>query len=89
MAILVYLVVLWLQLTHLRFADDIVIMAETPEVLEHMLNTLNNESKKIGLYMNLSKTKVMTNGIQSPIKLLETNIEYVSEYIYLGRIISF
>lgn len=77
------------RLTHLRFADDIVILAENHEVLGKMLNTLDIESKRIGLNMNLNKTKVMTNGVQRPIKLEDAEIEYVSEYIYLGQTISF
>lgn len=48
-------------LNHLRFADDIVLIAPNLEQLEMMLLQLNAESQKIGLKMNLSKTKIMTN----------------------------
>ncbi|XP_052745839.1 uncharacterized protein LOC128199637 [Bicyclus anynana] len=55
-------------LNHLRFADDIVIMAESPKDLEEMITTLDQESKKVGLDMNTDKTKIMTNTYKRPIQ---------------------
>jgi hypothetical protein len=46
---------------HLRFADDIIIMAGTMQDLQQMLNDLADSSVSIGLRMNLDKTKVMFN----------------------------
>jgi hypothetical protein len=46
---------------HLRFADDFVIMAETLQDLQLMLNDLANSSVRIALWMNLDETKVMFN----------------------------
>jgi hypothetical protein len=48
-------------ISHLQFADDIVIMAETLKDLQLMLNDLADSSARIGLQMNLDKTKVMLN----------------------------
>ena len=48
-------------LSNLRFADDIALFAENLQDLQKMLNELNEESKKVGLHMNFSKTKVMYN----------------------------
>ncbi|CAH2088198.1 unnamed protein product [Euphydryas editha] len=77
------------RLTHLRFADDIAIFAETPEKLENMISQLNKESKQVGLYMNLSKTKIMTNGRKRKIMLDNVELEYVEQYVYLGKQVSF
>ncbi|CAK1582177.1 unnamed protein product [Parnassius mnemosyne] len=77
------------RLNHLRFADDIVIFAETAKQLNDMLYSLDQESSKVGLDMNVSKTKIMTNSLNVPINIKGNNIEYVINYIYLGKQISF
>lgn len=76
-------------LSHLRFADDVVVFAETSLKLEEMLRNLAFESKKVGLSLNASKTKIITNGEEQTITVDETKIEYVKEYIYLGQSIAF
>lgn len=69
-------------LNHLRFADDIVLMAASIEEIETMLLELNEESQKIGLRMNMSKTKIMTNidGAGS-IKIGDEEVEIVTAEI--------
>ena len=76
-------------LNHLRFADDIILISETPEELQIMLNDLNRESLKVGLKMNRSKTKIMfnRNANKLNIKLEDEDLEQVEEYNYLGQII--
>ncbi|XP_045455664.1 uncharacterized protein LOC123665395 [Melitaea cinxia] len=76
-------------LSHLRFADDIVILSETANELQDMLRSLAQASSKVGLEMNATKTKIMTNSIERPINVREKSIEYVHSYIYLGKQISF
>lgn len=77
------------NLSHLRFADDLIIFSHSKDNLQIMLKELDIESRKVGLTMNLEKTKVMTNGEQeSPIYIIDKLIEYVNEYVYLGQIIS-
>lgn len=77
------------NLSHLRFADDLIILSHSAEELQIMLQELDKESSKAGLIMNLEKTKVMTNGPQKlPIYINNTKIEYVNEYLYLGQLIS-
>ena len=49
------------HLSHLIFAEDIVLAAKSPEELESMLTDIHLPSKPVGLSMNLSKTKVMFN----------------------------
>lgn len=77
------------RLTHLRFADDIVLFAETSKKLEDMIRTLNEESEKVGLEMNESKTKILTNSRTNIIYLKGKPLEYVKNYIYLGKQLSF
>ena len=71
-------------LGHLRFADDIVKCATTPQELQSMLQELADESEKQGLRMNISKTKVMLEN-DTPIYINTTQIENVESYVYLGQ----
>lgn len=77
------------RLTHLRFADDIVLFSETSKGLERMITSLNEESEKVGLKMNENKTKIVTNDYINAIYLKGKPLEYVSNYIYLGKQLSF
>ncbi|GBP92127.1 Putative uncharacterized transposon-derived protein F52C9.6 [Eumeta japonica] len=54
-----------------------------------MMQSLAYESKKCGLQMNANKTKVMTNSIQRPVKVFGQQIDYIQEYVYLGKQVSF
>lgn len=74
-----------MHLHHLRFADDIVLISTDLDELNIMLNELNEESRKIGLHMNLNKTKIMSNIPQYNITIDNTTIENVDHYIYLGH----
>lgn len=76
------------HLSHLRFADDIIVFAKSAKELEQMMQSLAYESKKSGLQMNANKTKVMTNSIQKPVKVFGQQIDYVQEYVYLGKQVS-
>ncbi|RVE40575.1 hypothetical protein evm_014776 [Chilo suppressalis] len=75
------------RISHLRFADDIVIMAETLQDLQKMLNDLADSSIRIGLRMNLDKTKVMFNEhvLPEPIAIHGAVLEVVQKYVYLGQ----
>ena len=73
-------------LSHLRFADDIILIKTNKLQLQTMLSQLNNESQKIGLKMNLSKTKIMTNiDDDTIIKIGNDEIKIVENYVYLGH----
>src|SRR5271156_778705 len=57
---------------HLRFADDIVLISGNPEELQEMINQLNEESNKLGMNMNMKKTKVMFNKFSREIEVQST-----------------
>ncbi|CAK1595272.1 unnamed protein product [Parnassius mnemosyne] len=77
------------KLSHLRFADDLILFSECPNTLKVMLQQLSDESANAGLTINLTKTKIMTNSPQKDIiRINNQQLEYVNEYIYLGQLIS-
>uniref|UniRef100_A0A8R1E6W9 Reverse transcriptase domain-containing protein n=1 Tax=Caenorhabditis japonica TaxID=281687 RepID=A0A8R1E6W9_CAEJA len=82
------------NLTHLRFADDIVLVASNPKAASLMIQELVEMCGKVGLRMNTNKTKVMRNKFasQSPVNVTLNNvttcIEEVNEYVYLGRLLN-
>ncbi|CAK1581643.1 unnamed protein product [Parnassius mnemosyne] len=76
-------------ITHLRFADAIVLMAESLEDLSIMLNDFNSVSQRIGLKMNMDITKIMfiVNVTSMPVVVGSTKLEVFDEYVYLGQIV--
>jgi len=75
-------------LHHLRFADDIDLFVSSAEELQTRMEELSNESSKIGLKINLSKTKIMYNqhAEKKEIKISGETIGIVDEYFYLGQL---
>lgn len=76
-------------LHHLRFADDIILIADNSDDLQIMLNDLQRESAKCGMKINIAKTKTMSNNLidtkKQSIQLEGKDIELVNNYIYLGQ----
>ena len=72
------------RMSHLRFADDIFLCTETPQELQQMLQELSDESRRMGLKMNITKTKVMVVD-NTPINVNNVLIENVQGYVYLGQ----
>ena len=66
-------------LSNLRFADDIFLCTETSQELQHMLQELSDESRRMGLKMNIAKTKVMVVD-NTPINVNNVLIENVQGY---------
>ena len=62
------------NINNLRYADDTTLMAESEEELKSLLMKVNEESEKVGLKLNIQKTKIMASG---PI----TSWELVAEFI--------
>ncbi len=72
------------------FADDIVLVAKSPEELESMLTNIHLASKPVGISMNLSKTKVMLieSATTSTVTVDGNNIEKIDRYVYLGKTVT-
>ena len=68
------------NISNLRYADDTTLMAESEEELKSLLIKVKEESEKVGLKLNIQKTKIMASG---PITSWET-VETVSDFIFGG-----
>ena len=69
-------------LSNLRFADDIFLCTETPQELQQLLQELSDERRRMGLKMNIAKTKVM---VVDNTPMNNVLIENVPGYVYLGQ----
>ena len=69
------------NINNLRYADDTTLIAESEEKLKSLLMKVKVESEKVGLKLNIQKTKIMTSG---PITSWEIDVETVSDFIFLG-----
>ena len=70
------------NINNLRYADDTTLMAETEEELKSFLIKVKEESEKVGLKLNIQKTKIMASG---PITLWEMDgetVETVADFIF-------
>ena len=69
------------NINNLRYADDTTFMAESEEKLKSLLMKVKEESEKVGLRLNIQKTKIMASG---PITSWQTDGETVADFIFLG-----
>ena len=72
------------NISHLRYADDTTLMAESEEELKSLLMKVKKESEKVGLKLNIQKTKIMASG---PITLWQKDgetMETVTDCLFLG-----
>ena len=69
---------------NLRYADDTTLMAESEEKLKSLLMKVKEESDKVGLKLNIQKTKIMTSGPITSWQIDGETVETVSDFIFLG-----
>ena len=72
------------NINNLRYADDTTLMAESEEELKGLLMKVKEESEKVGLKLNIQKTKIMASG---PITSWQTDgktVKRVADFIFLG-----
>ena len=69
------------NINNLRYAGDTTLMTESEEELKSLLMKVKKESEKVGLKLNIQKTKIMASG---PITSREIDGETVSEFIFWG-----
>ena len=72
------------NINNLRYADDIILMAESEEELKSLLMKVNVESEKVGLKLNIQKTKIMASGPITSWQIDGETVEKVSDFMFLG-----
>ena len=73
------------NINNLRYADDTTLMAETEEELKSLLiRVLKEESEKIGLKLNIQRSKIMASGSITLSQIDEGKVETVADFIFLG-----
>ena len=68
------------NINNLRYADDIILMSESEEELKSLLMKVKEESEKVGLKLNIQKTRIMASG---PITSWQIDGETVADFIFL------
>ena len=69
---------------NLRYADDTTLIAESEEELKSLLMKVKEESEKVGLKLNIQKTKIMASGSITSWKIDGEKMETASDFIFLG-----
>ena len=69
---------------NLRYADDIILMAESEEELKNLLKKVKKESGKVGLKLNIQKTKIMASGPITSWEIDGKTVQTVADFIFLG-----
>jgi len=72
------------NISNLRYADDTTLMAESEEELKSFLMKVKEESEKVGLKLNIQKTKIMASGPITSWEIDEETVETVRDFIFLG-----
>ena len=72
------------NINNLRYADDTTLMAESEEELKSLLMKVKEESEKVGLKLNIQKTKTMASGPITSWEIDEETVEAVSDFIFLA-----
>ena len=72
------------NINNLRYADDTTLMAESEEELKGLLMKVKVESEKVGLKLNIQKTKIMASSPITSWEIDGETVETVSDFIFLG-----
>ena len=72
------------NINKLRYADDTTLMAESEEELKSLLMKVKEESEKVGLKLNIQKTKIMASSPITSWQIGGKTVETVSDFIFLG-----
>ena len=72
------------NINHLTYADDTTLMAESEEELKRLLMKVKEESEKVGLKLNIQKTKIMASSAITSWEVDGETVETVSDFIFLG-----
>ena len=72
------------NINNLRYADDTTLMAESKEELKSLLMKVKEKSEKVGLKLNIQKTKIITSGPITSWEIDGETVETVADFIVLG-----
>ena len=72
------------NINNLRYADDTTLMAESEEELKSFLMKVKEESEKVGLKLNIQKTKIMASGPITSWQIGGQKMEIVTDFIFFG-----
>ena len=72
------------NINNLRYADDTTLMAESEEDLKSLLMKVKEESEKVGLKLNIHKTKIMASSPITSWQIDGETVETVSDFIFWG-----
>ena len=72
------------KINNLRYADDTTLMAESEEELKSLLMKVKEKSEKVGLKLNIQKTKIVTSGTIISWQIDGGTMETVWDFIFLG-----
>ena len=72
------------NINNLRYADDTTLMAESKEVLKSFFMKVKEESEKVGLKLNIQKTKIMASGPITSWQIDGDTVEIVRDFILRG-----
>ena len=72
------------NINNLRYADDTTLMAESKEELKGLLTKVTVESEKVGLKLNIQKTKIMASSLITSWQIDGETGEIVADFIFLG-----
>ena len=72
------------NINNLRYADDTILMAESKEELKSLLMKVKEESEKIGLKLNIQKTKILASGPITSWEIDGETVETVSDFFWGG-----
>ena len=72
------------NISNLKYADNTTLMAESEEELKSLLMKVKEESEKVGLKLNIQKTKIMASGPITSWEIDGATVETVADFIFLG-----
>ena len=72
------------NINNLRYADDTTLMAESEEELKSLLMKVKEESEKVGLTLNIQRTKIMASSPITSWEIDGETVETVADFIFLG-----
>ena len=72
------------NINNLRYADHTILMAESEEELKSLLMKVKEESEKVGLKLNIQKTKIMASVLITSWQIDRGKVEVLTDFLFLG-----